>query len=182
MWAFTIDMKLMADAAALAYRRAGHQVLTRTYYYHFPDLTVATINLKDSDTLLTDGDSLFCILALAHSKIHGAADTGPAVGVENGVAGCGLRITDLQNSYTFGEDVFVPSETIAGSGQAPAILGSPYLLAPGSRMRAEIVHRSGRLFSAAGSAQDTAITVRLTLIGIKIVTSPFTRVILSPEL
>jgi hypothetical protein len=182
MWAHTIDMKLMADAAALAYRRAAFKVLTRPFFYHFPTMTAATLNTKAKATLLIDQDSLFVVLALVQSKVHGICNVGPFVAAQDHAAGCGLRLTDLQGGYTFGEEFFVPSEAVAGSGQAPSILGFPYILAPGSRMQAEIVHLSGEAHVGVIDPQNTPIEVDLTLIGIKLVTNPFTRTILSPEM
>jgi hypothetical protein len=170
-----MDLKFMADDVALAYRRKGFTVRTLTHYYNFPTITVAALNNRAATQLLTDSDSLFAVLAVNHRKQY----SGQIVAS----AGCGIKITDAQTGYSFGEQDLVPSEAIAGCAEAPSILPFPYILAPLSRLRAEIVHLaghnpSGTLFP---NPDTTPISVDLTLVGIRMVTSPFTRTILMPE-
>ncbi len=170
-----MDTKLMADDVALAYRRAGFKVRTHPYFLTFPDIVLATLNTKAFAQVSTDTDSLFVMLQINHRKQYGLFPVAEA--------GCGMKITDLQNSYTFGEQDLVPSESIAGSGEAPSILAFPYTLAPGSRLRAEAIHLAGH--NPGGTVfpnpDTTSITVTVTIVGVKLVTWPFTRQILMPE-
>ncbi len=172
MWAYTMDLKLMADDVALAYRRANFKVKTTTFFYSFPQIAAAALNTRAFQTLAIDTDSLFVVLAINHRKQHDI--------FMRASAGCGLKITDLQNSYTFGEVTLVPSESIAGSGEAPSVLPFPYILAPGSRVRADIIHLAGNPNPVA-APDAKVVTVSLTLVGIKLITAPFTRTVIIPE-
>ncbi len=169
MWSYTIDLKLMGDDVALAYRRAGFKVKTHTFFYNFPQLTAVNLNDRASTLLSIDQDSLYVVLALSHYKRQ--ADTRLTA-----LLGCGLKITDLQNSYTFGDVDLVPSEAIAGSGEAPSILPFPYILVPGSKVRAEIVNLNGATVFA-----GFKVDLFLCLIGLKLITTPFTKQIIMPE-
>ena len=167
MWAQTIDLKLMADDVARAYRNARFEVFTQEARYSFDPVTLTVGGATDEAfvTTQTDRDSIFAWLATAVT----GTSTEQANQVDFGL-GYNIQITDLSTGYgVVGPDRLAPHQGICGTGEAPHILGFPYVLGPGARITAR--------FRQGGHAS----VVRLTLIGVKLYTTPYTTRVLIPE-
>lgn len=173
MWAYTQDMKIMADDIGLAYRRAGFTVRTYTHYHSFDPLVVATLNARANGTIAQEGDSLFAWIATCAGLRQN--------GLQLTTQGLGLKLTDIQSGFTFSGNQFRPHEAITGSAESPYIMPFPWMLRPHERIRAEILHFAGIGPTTVPAPETTPITFQLTLLGIRIYTFPFTRKIILPE-
>jgi len=171
MWQHTIDRRIMADDVGRAYRRAGFRVKSDQHTFSFPRLSPATLNTRATVTIQIDRDALFVWVATCSSKRQG--------GFASSVAGLGLQITDLSTRYSFAGPDLLPSEAFTGSAESPYILPFPYIFAPGSTVRADVIHLSGGGLSAAPGT--TPVLFDLSLIGMKLWTIPYTRDVLQPE-
>ena len=175
MWTSTIDARLMADDVALAYRRKGFDVRTAQFHHNFSVQTLASIGATARDSVAVNADGFFVWLATAMSTRGrvGASDY-DALNEESALIGVGVRITDVQGSYQFTGPDRLPHQTLAGSAEAPYILGFPYIFRPTSRIQAEFLHEYGT-FSA------DPVRVQLSLIGVYLWTTPYTRTVYYPE-
>jgi len=172
MWQHTIDRRVMVDDVGRAYRNAGLRITqTAQHHYSFPRLSPALLNDRANAIIQLDPDALFVWVATVSSKRQG--------GFHTSVAGLGLQITDMQTRYSFAGPDLLPSEALTGSAESPYILGFPYIFAPGSRVRADVIHLSGGGFSAAPGT--TAVLFDLSLVGVKLWTVPYTRDVIQPE-
>lgn len=173
MWAYTQDMKIMADDVSLAYRRAGFDVRTYAFYHTFDPLAVAALNAKANGTIQQEGDSLFAWLATCGALRQN--------GRQHTTQGLGLKLTDVQSGYNFSGRDFRPHEAVAGSAESPYIMPFPWILQPYDRVRAEVIHFAGIGPTTIPNPDTTPITYQLTLLGIRIYTFPFTRKGILPE-
>lgn len=173
MWSYTQDMKLMADDISLAYRRAGFDVRTYSYYHTFPPLVVANLNDVANATIAQEGDSLFAWLATCAGLRQN--------GFQLTTQGLGLKMTDVQSGFTLAGDAFRPHDAIVGSAESPYIMAFPWILRPHDRIRAEVIHFAGIAPAIVPNPETTPITFQLTLLGIRIYTFPFTRKLILPE-
>ena len=157
-----LDMKLMADDTARAYRRAGFQVHTSPFRYSFPPADVTNAGIDDQPvTTETGRDSIFVWLSTSVSFRD--LDHGPGGILESWFAGFSLQLTDEASGYRLvGPDRLLPHQALAGQDGAPFVLGFPYVLPPGSRITATF----------RGSGEPG--TARLSLDGIKLFTTPYT--------
>lgn len=172
MWQHTIDRKLMIDDVGRAYRNAGFQITkTEAHFYTFSRLSPAVLNDRASETIQLHRDALFIWIATVSSKRQG--------GFCSSVAGLGLQITDMQTRYSFAGPDLLPSEAFTGSAESPYILAYPYIFAPGSRVRADVIHLSGGGLSAAPGT--TPVLFDLTLLGAHLYTRPYTTDVIQPE-
>jgi hypothetical protein len=163
------DPRLMADDAARAYRRRGFQVHTSPFRYSFPVVNVTRPGGLDEDQgvqLETDRDSVFAWLAIMASF----RDEDHPGALESYFGGWSLQLTDLSSGYRLvGPDRILPHQALVGYADAPFVLGFPYILPPGANLLA-VVRGSGEVGP-----------VRLTLEGIKLFTTPYTRSVILPD-
>lgn len=173
MWAFTQDMKLIADDVGLAYRRAGFEVRTYTYYKTFAPLVVAALNDRANASIQQEPDSLFAWIGTCAGLRQN--------GIQHTTQGLGLKMIDVQSGATLAGEDFRPHEAITGAAESPYIMPFPWILRPRERIRAEVIHFAGIGPATIPNPNTTPITFQLTLIGIRIYTFPFTRKLILPE-
>lgn len=158
-----IDLKLMADDAARAYRRAGFQVFSTQFRYTAPLSTIGGANAGDTQQIATDRDSLFVWLSTSVAFFTGG-------GAHAWFDQFSIQIRDDTAGWELvGPDRFLPAQIVAGEEGAAAVLGFPYIMPPGTRLSV-----GWRDNGATGSA-------RLSLNGIKLFTTPYTRRVIMPD-
>jgi hypothetical protein len=164
VWCHTIDVKLMADDVARAYRRAGFKVHTSPFCYSFPMADNAGQNVDVPVVTETDRDSIFVWLSTSVFMFD------QSIPSHRWFAGQSLQITHLDTGYkVVGPDRVLPHQLLTGVDGADRILGFPYVFPPGSRILAT--------FRDAGDESE----IFLSLNGVKLFTTPYTRTALLPD-
>ncbi len=169
-----VDVKLMADDTAQAYRRAGFKVHTQPFRYCFPlavvERDIALDPKSGPDLLLsidTDRDAIFVWLSTSLSFRD--LDDAP-VGVFNEwLEGVPINLEDETTGYRLvGPERTLPHQCLAGTDGAPFVLGFPYIVPPGGRMTARFRRtRHG----------DAMVELQ----GVKLFTTPYTRAVILPD-
>lgn len=173
MWDGTIDLKLMVDDTARAYRRAGFKVNTLPFTYNFreQDIPLANTNAP-SDRLQISQEGFFIWCGLSISL----RDLDHAGALNSWYAGVSMMITDESTGYRImtvdphtPNPPLLPHQFITGQDGAPYLFAFPYILPPGATLTCDIRH-SGEVAQA-----------MVSLVGCHLYTKPYSTRVIIPD-